>query len=398
VDENKIVAERCQKISALKRQAVNLFRQEGTSGYKAQAEKFVQDNWLPELLLAPPADVEKPTTELEKRQFNLLAFNNAYQNYCRDFQGLVENVANQTAEETMLEVNRSQIMVEGMLGEVYSDGRYKKASAVLKAANQDISALTKQFVRDPKQQKEIVDGYQKLNLFWPKKPQPSDYQKNAQGIAVLDQTKFSAGAKVTDGNVFETFSDPALSFFTTINADYVPVLTMGKNIQAERVNMMPMFLGLMENNPFTFMAITAHEAGHKIGPEISRINGYDLTSEYKNLLSCLGERQSIYMQKGQEDEAIADYISAEVLARQLGKLPQDKRRQAMMSAMESFCIFDQMDFGVDCKGTHPENSLRVNGIYAANPNLRSILGCQGPSSQFKNCGQEQLTLPGQGGK
>jgi hypothetical protein len=193
----------------------------------------------------------------------------------------------------------------------------------------------------------------------------------------------------------QIFSGPSLSFFTQLNAFYTPQVQFGKMKMEEQVNMMPAFVYNLDKNPYAFLSVVAHEAGHKIGPMVSKINGYDLEPEYRELLNCYKDNKSIKLEEHQKDETIADYISSEVLARQIQKLPAEKRKQALMSSMEDFCIFD--DYGnhnhsISCKGSHPENSLRVGGVYGANPSIRKIMGCEKDSPKFKSCGLKTSIL------
>jgi len=400
-EENKEVIAACDKISQLKRQAVNLFRIEGTPQYKEQAEKFVRENLLPELkysysstTTSTPTSPPPEKTDVEKLRDTLQTASNSLSNYCYSYSSLVENAGNKVFQDFVGEVNTAKPTVDAVIDSFYSESKKKMATQMFQESRSDIQGIVSQFVKDPSKKTEIVDGYDRLKLFWMEKPADTAYKRNDKGILVLDEAKASpAYVRMFNDDVYGTFSDPSLSFFTTLNANYMPPVNMGKSSNAERVNMMPAFIKLSEKNPYAFLAVIAHEAGHKIGPEVSRINGYDLTPEYKDLLTCYKDSKSINLQSGQEDETIADYISSEVLARQISRLPAEKRQQALMSSMEDFCIFEDSDSGVNCKGSHPENSLRVAGIYGANPNLRKAVGCNADSPKFKSCGLSKISLP-----
>lgn len=248
-------------------------------------------------------------------------------------------------------------------------------------------------MKDPKKKSKIINDYDSLKLAWMEKPPESAYSKKGN-VLVLDEAKAPPSqAQMFTIDAFFAFSDASLSFFTTINANYMPQVQLGKIRVAERVNMMPALIRLGEELPYSLLGIIAHEAGHKIGPEVAEINGYDLKGAYADLLACYKDKKSINLRKDQGDEAIADYISSEVLARQISRLPAEKRQDALITAMTDFCLFEALDSGINCRGVHPENSLRISGIFGANPNLRKAVGCQGDSPSFKSCGLKNISLP-----
>jgi hypothetical protein len=257
--------------------------------------------------------------------------------------------------------------------------------------------MVSKFVKDPERRTEIMNGYDSLNLLWMENPPDGAYKKGPRGNLVLDDQKATPSyVRQFSDDLLNVFSDPDMSYFTTMNANYVPVLSMGRYNQKERVAMMPVFIQNMKDNPFVFQSVLAHEAGHKIGPLVSRINGYDLAPEYKDLLVCYKDNKSIKLEENQADETIADYISSEVMARQISKLPKEQKLPAFMSSMEAFCQFDAKMTNMNtamCKEAHPENSLRISGIYGANPNMRKAIGCEGDSPNFKSCGLKDIKLP-----
>jgi hypothetical protein len=264
------------------------------------------------------------------------------------------------------------------------------ANEIFKTVKSDMQDLTKSFVKDPIKRAEILDGYDSLNLSWTRKPSDSEYTKDLNGQMVLDEN--NAGRNPMDQSN-TAFFDPSLSYFTTPNAVYKPTVSIGKMKLEEHVDIMPVFLSKIEKSPYTYLAIAAHEAGHKIGLGMAQISGFDLSSEYKDLLACYKDSKSIKLEGKQADEALADYFSSEILARQIQKLPKDQRKQAVMSAAEMHCMFgDRAQHLVSCKGSHPESSLRVSGILGANPSIRKILGCRKDSSRFKSCGLKDSIL------
>jgi hypothetical protein len=402
-EKNQKIVKACQSISQLKRQAIDIFRSEGSASFQKLAEKFVRENFLPELVYSPNSQMKSsiPTgsllekTTIEKLKDKLQKSSNETNNICSNYSSAAKNTGNKIFQDFAEEVNKAKPTIDSIINSVYSDKKKLLVTQIFQETRSDIQAITAQFVKDPAKKTEIIKGYDSLRIFWMEKPGDSDYKKNEKGIPILgpSTTGTAVLSSFLENDVYTIFSDPTLSFFTTLNADYLPSISIGKYSNTERVNTMPMFLHLADKNPYAFLSVLAHEAGHKIGPQLAILNGYDLSSEYQELLVCFKDNKSIGLKKGQEDETIADYISAEVLARQISKLPIEKRQQALMSAMENFCLFDddnERSLSIDCKDPHPELSLRLGGIFGANPNLRKVVGCQNESPKFKSCGLASL--------
>lgn len=397
-EENQEIVKGCDNFQKIKRQAIELYRSEGTADYDKKAEAFVRENMLPELRYSYSSSTTSTTggatpapekTEVERLRDRIGAISNSSYSVCQNYSSTVENAGRKVVQDLMEKVSKSKTTVDGVIDSFYTEDRKKTAMSLYNNARADVQDLAKGFVKDNKKRGDILDGYDSLKLFWMEKPADSAYTTK-DGVRVLDIEK----ASLTDMTA-QIFSDPSLSFFTQVNAFYTPQVQFGKLKMEEQVNMMPAFVYHIDKNPYAFLSVVAHEAGHKIGPMISKINGYDLEPEYRELLACYKDNKSIKLEEGQKDETIADYISSEVLARQIQKLPADKRKQALMSSMEDFCIFD--DYGnhthsVNCKGGHPENSLRVGGIYGANPSIRKIMGCEKDSPKYKTCGLKTSIL------
>lgn len=398
-EENQEIVKACENFQKIKRQAIDLYRAEGTADYDKKAEDFVRENMLPELKYsyssATSTSGTTPApekTEVEKLRDKISALSSSSYSVCQNYSSVIENAGRKVVQDLMEKVSKSKTTVDGVIDSFYTEDRKKLAMSLYNTARADVQDLAKSFVKDNKKRGDILDGYDSLKLFWMEKPTDSAYTTK-DGVKVLDIEK----ASLTDMTA-QIFSDPSLSFFTQVNAFYTPQAQFGKMKMEEQVNMMPAFVYNLDKNPYAFLSVVAHEAGHKIGPMVSKINGYDLEPEYRELLNCYKDNKSIKLEEQQKDETIADYISSEVLARQIQKLPAEKRKQALMSSMEDFCIFD--DYGnhnhsISCKGSHPENSLRVGGVYGANPSIRKIMGCEKDSPKFKTCGLKTsiLNLP-----
>ena len=276
--------------------------------------------------------------------------------------------------EFMSEISKSRTTVEFLIDRFYSPKKKAAAHTVYTSARRDIKDLMSDLVPNPRKRGKILDSYDNLSLFWASKPGDDKYVKKKisnKNHEVLDEESLN----FFDDSVASMFLDPDLYFFKELNAFYNPPMTYGNLRIEETINMMPAFIEMLDTNPFVFLSVVAHEAGHKVGPGVSKLNGYELSSEFRSLVACYKDTKSIKMLGHQADETIADYISSEVLARQINKLPENKRKQAMLSAMGDFCIFEDMGkHSIYCTGSHPENSLRVSGIYGANPSVRRVMG------------------------
>ncbi len=155
--------------------------------------------------------------------------------------------------------------------------------------------------------------------------------------------------------------------------------------------MLPMILEYAESNPWALLEVVAHEAAHQIGPNLSLINGYKIRNKYSEVLACYSGGDSLALKSGQEDETLADYISAEVISSLVSQMPVSKRAKAIYSAQQFSCMAESWgiyEFSTNKKefeATHPTMRLRIAGIFGANPRIREHLGCEQESKMFRSC-------------
>lgn len=395
-EENEELIKACQNAEQVKRKAIDLYRLEGTDKYQAQAEAFVREHKLPELkfqqvAVPPPAGAPVKSAEeqkLEALRSKVYTASNSALMVCASLSSFTDGAARNAAIKAQQSITKSRATIEHLIDSTYTDSRKVKAETLFRGAKKDIQDVIAQVVKDPQKKAEILDGYDNLGLYWMEKPKADQYKKDITGLEVLDEEKF----ELMDQRLM-VFSDPSLSYFGQPNAFYMPQMSFGKMKSEEKVTMMPAFLREIDNNPAQFLAVAAHEAGHKIGPMVSKMNGYDLSPEYSSLLACYSDRDSIKMSQAQKDETISDYFSSEVLARQVAKLPADEREEKLLASMGAFCTFsDATPHAVNCKGVHPDPILRVGGIYGANPSIRKVLGCKEDSGRYKSCGLEKSIM------
>lgn len=402
-EDNVEIYNACENIEKIRWEAIRIFRLEGSAEYLLETEKFLKDQVLPELSYSSsqtttmPDSPMPPKSELDLAREKLQKSINTVYSSCQSLSNGVRASAEKVAKDFASEINLSKTVVDSVVGAVYSPDSKTKVDQMFKSSREAIQKIVKSFVADPEKRTKIVNGYDNLQSYWLEKPPANAYKNGPRGNLILDEDKFKPSyARSLMDDIFTYFSDPTLSHFTTVNANYGPGMSFGSLHQNERVNMMPMFIENINNNPYAFLTAQAHEIGHKIGLKMSQINGYDLTGEYKDLLACYRNSKSIKLVRGQEDETIADYIASEVLARELLKLPEDKREATLLSSMETFCMFDAKmtnEGNLSCQEVHPDNTLRVSGIFGANPNIRKVLKCESDSSLYKTCGIDGLALP-----
>lgn len=384
--ENPQLKEVCPNIERVKREAIDLYRSEGEEGYRQKAEAFVRKYDIPSFqdsgFVAQGYGIsgssEDQEAEMLRSQLNFM--NSNIYNVCRDFSSVVRGAVEDVRAKLYESNSLSKTTVENLIGSTYTAARKKQMDAIFASTREDIQGVVKEIVRDPAKRSLIVDGYDSVGYFWLEKPPASAYRQRS-GDPILDTEKISEQSDL------QYFTDSSLSFFSQLNAFYSPQSSRGRSTKQERINIQPGMLEFLDDNPYAVLSVVAHELGHKIDPEMGQLNGHDMSPEYREVLACYKDSKSIKMVDRQKGEAIADFISSEVLARQIAKLPPDKRQQAVLSSMQDLCFFhDDRGNSISCTGSHPDPSLRIGGIYGANPNLRKVMGCEKDSPRFKTCG------------
>lgn len=397
-EDNVEISKKCKGIAQIKIKAIELFRIEGTENYKSLSEDFIRKNLLPEF--KSPSDYYgygenvKPEelSEEQKLEKSYDEKTNRLNEECSQLEMAVNNNASQIYKKLSKEIFLSKPAVEMVLDSYYNESNKAESEQLFKEIVKDMIDVAGQFIKDPVIKNKIDHDYNKLALQYLKLPELNQYKKNEKGILVLDQEKFNQESPANP-DLFSIFSDESLSYFSTQNAFFVPNISMGETQFQESITLMPAFLKNIHENRLSILTILAHEAGHKIDLNMSNFSKYGLDKEYKTLLACYKDRTSIRLQHGQEGEVIADYLSSEVIARNLMRMNPELRREALMSSVKPFCSFDSKRMTIDCLEEHPEPILRMSGIFGANPNIRKAVGCNIESSKYKSCGIESINLP-----
>lgn len=386
----EILQKTCENAPAIRRQAIALFRKEGFVEYLEQARKLVEGNvsaldasWYETKQISKEEAPNVPTSEFYK----------AIQKYSRDLYSFsvlcasvakaVDASAKKSREEILKKLSRGRPTVEFLLDYFYTQDREKKLKAIFDQIKSEAVRIALRLTADPNKRKKILDTYSRLQFTWLKKPANADYNQESQ-IEVLRDVQ-----TIVDSFAIAAFEDNTLSYFTLRNAFYKPDISYGALSKGLSVSITPLFILLADENPYSFLSIVAHETGHNLGPRLSQINGYDLSSEWASTLSCLSQTDSIRMQQDQKDEAIADYMSAEIIAAMVKKLPPENRPKAVTASLESFCHInaaaEEDQLSLDVLTSHPNPMLRISGIFGGNAHLRGAMGCDVDSTQYRTC-------------
>jgi hypothetical protein len=308
---------------------------------------------------------------------------------CGEVNSIIMAASKDVVMATLQESSRDRVTIETLIDSVYTPDRRARVQQMFNQARQSVADFAQLNVSDQTRRNTIVSGLDEMELGWLEKPTSEMYINNrGRQILNIDDPVVAN----TPGS--EIWSNPGLSFFTETNAFYAPVRSFGRSRNAETVTLHPTMLELLDENPDAIRFVIGHEVGHRLGPRISELNGYGMSGEYAALLDCYRNSGSIRMRENQKDEVIADYIGAEVVAQQVAALPAADRRNALMRSVEFFCMTDSNDGhgSVNCRNSHPEQILRVSGIFGANPSIRNLLGCNGESSRYKTCGAGRSIL------
>ena len=294
-------------------------------------------------------------------------------------------------------IARSKATVESMLDATYGPEQKARMTELYNRAHDGIMTFIEKDLallpglKGTDKLKRITESTAKLTFSWTAKPAENLYKKEPDfPLPVLDFDKVPETEMM-----LWIFQDSSLNVFKEMNAEYTPQMKVGALEMPETVILLPSVNLMVEKDPYATLAVIAHEIGHKIGYKTSVWNGYDLTQVYAKLVECLSTEGSIKLEKGQEDEAMADWISSKVMGRILMALPPDQRKPAALRLAGFFC----QAYGVDgfyksplgLKEGHPETSLRINGIFGANSGVRQALGCSDSDSK---CRFVECTLEG----
>jgi hypothetical protein len=345
LDRCKCTGSETAKIRA---EAIELYRAEGSDDYSERVEEFVR-----KLMKREEADQVLVTFINQER--------------------LLE-APSRVLSEFISKIARFKGSVEYVISTIYTPERESRVRQMYRSSIESVSDLVRGFVRDPNVRGRILDEYQSnLDLKWFRRPSDSSYVMR-NGVPTLAHS-------VENYAYEEIFNDPTLKPLTGDGAYYSP----NYGGDREEIYIEPQQLVDSDFNIFRLLLVVSHEVGHKIGPEISRENRHPINAEYSRLIECYRQSNPSTMSDMHLEECIADFVASEVLAREVSKLPETNRRDALLASMQAVCTGIQGPM-------HPDFEFRVSGIFGANPSVRRVLSCEGPSTKWKSCGLEVSLL------
>jgi hypothetical protein len=206
-DRNPEIAAACENFDAIKREAIDIYRLEGSAAYKARAETFVRNNLLPSLRKAASESDPSSKSKLKStsKSANKAATNKLASmreevssdlhdiaTYCADrYAFVLHTVALQTTNKLLKQVTKSKPLIESVIASFYGDARHAKAETILKQTREDVQAIVSDVVKDTTKRSQILDDYDRIQLAWISRPSDSVYTKGSSGLAELDEDKIS---------------------------------------------------------------------------------------------------------------------------------------------------------------------------------------------------------------
>lgn len=375
----------CAELPKVRKKAIDLFRKDNGTDLQKNQNAFV-DEYADALttFVAEPLKLNADADELTRLNAQRLSLNKQAQLACSSLNSGMTTVVAQTRELLTNLVSRSRPTVEALVNRFYTNSRKTKMESIVTRVKAEANDIVARLTTDPNLRKKVSEGYSRLKIGWINMPPPSHFVKiEGTPIEIINPEK-----ELEFGFGVEAFFDPKLKFFTEINAYYKPTVAVGAAIKEDaQVAIMPAFIEYLDKNEFAFTNVFAHEAGHLMGPMLSMVNGHDLREAQKPVLECLAQPDSIRMNGGQGDEAFADTVAAEIIAKLVTELPEGNRLSALSAANEAFCVLDATDsFSISTEHGHPNTMLRIGGIFGGNSAFRKAMGCQAPSSTYRTCG------------
>lgn len=190
------------------------------------------------------------------------------------------------------------------------------------------------------------------------------------------------------------------------NAAYVPRQSVGAFTVTEHVIITPAYLRAASSNPDAVFFALSHEISHKFGPQGTSEGGIPLAGAYEGLYGCLSSQ--FPLSEGQSDEIFADWMGAEIMARELSREAGPATALGRLRTMvASHCEWVREDrSSLNRRGAdyptdaghdnwrafpvHPENIFRMEFIVGRHPVIQGLLGFSG---QLPYCGMDGRIPP-----
>jgi hypothetical protein len=395
-EKNPEIKKVCDRLPEIRRILPELRRSEKSREYQQKAENFVREFWTPLIQETAPTQAAA-NDKMEKERNEINNYLTASHLACDRVKSLYAYEVSKMTRAFLIEVNTSKPTVDYLTEQFFSQPNQARANEQLGDVKAEIQDIVKKLTPSQEKRNAISANFDDIQLRWMGKPEAKYYKPGTKDVPLLDLSNDSPGpVRGEMDSIFQAFADPGLNYFKELNANYKPEIEIGVYKRSERVDMMPATLMNMQRNPQGFLSLLAHEVGHKIDPNQGMVNGYNLNPEYAKLRECFSSDKSIRMSGNQAGETMADYISAEVLARQLQRVSPEKRAGLLVDAMSTYCLWDaseEENNSSNSSGDHPDSALRVSGIFGANPNLRKTIGCEGAPAKYQLCGIPNIGGP-----
>lgn len=296
---------------------------------------------------------------------------------CYNLEKNVNAIFPQTKSNFFGAVTLSQVSHDFVIDRLFTPERFQLGQQLVNDVRESIKRFVGVwFPNDQLRLEKIRIQLDGLKFSWPRKL-PRDYYITLPGVPfpVLNMEKLDISEEFWMSVLRSDYKD-----LTELNAYYHPNFKYGEANMPELFTLLAPFFELYKDQPKGMYSVIAHEIGHKIGYRISALNGHDLRREWRPVVNCMARPDSIRLTRGQEDEALADWISSHVVAELVAREPLETQEALVRANVEDFCQFyDSREGRLDMRQlteAHPEDTLRINGIYGVQPGLRQMLGCQ----------------------
>ncbi|MDA8793575.1 hypothetical protein N9N67_10020, partial [Bacteriovoracaceae bacterium] len=303
-----------------------------------------------------------------------------------EFKRLSEDISEAIAEKVLTRINSSKVVVESMIDFYYGETKNEYFLFMENIKVKFIEFFKKKFIdtkllTNKKVIQKINSTYATLPIMRMTKPAPSYYIVE-DGLEILNP-RITESRR--DTSPYTNFVDSSLSFFSILNASYSPHLH--HIVAPEMIRIYPGMSLLYDYNRLALIEVLTHEFSHKIGPDVSWLNGHDISENLKPLINCFESQKSFKMMYHQAEEAFADWLAAEFVADYIEKnYSAENFEMGAKEAVGLYCLFDANSYryaSVDFEDPHPDSFFRVNAIFGTQPFIQKSMSCE--NSIFKYC-------------
>lgn len=299
-----------------------------------------------------------------------------YAQYCESAESDYEYAIERELQKLRGWISQSKPVVRALENKYFNDENFSKMNSLIDGLKDDaVQVFRKEIVPMGCLSKEKADQVAtelKNLLVYREAPIPdSTFVKDAEAPLPYYHSDLFPADRMATAEL--AFADAGLGAFTALNAHYEPKSVAGAQNKPEHIAPEAVMFDFLKELPGTVKQIMAHEVAHKLGPDTSAVNGYDLTACYAKLLGCF--KKQFNLQPNQADEAFADWFSAKINGARIARISDP---EAVEIALDQFvagkCLYDQKNSNCfDC--THPHPAVRANYILGRDPKIRKALGC-----------------------